>query len=191
MKLNKKIFTYNHKKIVVYTQIFTPGENLLLYDLIVNSNFQRTNIDVSLYNNIDRDVKWWSIINPNSEISKIINSKYIDIIKEFDWQKVSITNQYINYSNNNTVDCIHADLYNNSVINNYTILHFANHTWNQNWHGHLLFFSEDNNDIVFGVIPTPGTVVVFDSRLNHSATPCNVKAEFPRYTIATKLFIQC
>lgn len=188
MKLNKKFFSYNHKKIVVYPQIFTPGENLMLYDLIVNCNFQRTNIDISLHNNIDRDVKWWSVIDPRSEISQIINPKYISSINDFLWKEVSIASQYINYANNSTVDLIHADEYSNADRNTYTILHFANHIWNSDWHGHLLFFDDTNTSIIYGIIPSPGTIVVFDSRINHSATPCNIKAEFPRYTIATKIF---
>jgi len=188
MHVNKKTISYNNKKIIIYNQLFDTRENLHIYNLIVNSNFQRTNVDVPFYSNTDRDVKWISYINPTSEISEIINSKYTKCINDFLWSEISIIDQYINYGNNSTVDFIHCDNYNLlSKNNNYTILHFANHTWNPNWHGNLLFFNDECTEIIQGIVPTPGKVVIFDANLNHSATPCNIKAEYPRYTIATKI----
>jgi hypothetical protein len=71
-----KTVEYQDKKIYIYDTVFNRRENLGLYNLIVNSQFTRTNIDVYLLNNLDRDAKWWSTVNPKGEISAIINPKY-------------------------------------------------------------------------------------------------------------------
>jgi SM-20-related protein len=183
-----KIVDYNDKKIFVYENVFNRRENLGIYDLIVNAPFTRTNIDVYLLNNRDIDAKWWSLINPDSKISSIINPKYIEEIDAFDWSKVAITGQYINYSSISSVDNLHADVFDEK--NAYTMLHYANHTWNVNWHGETMFYADDCNEVIYSQIIKPGTVIVFDSRIQHSATSCSGVADTPRYTIATKLFLK-
>lgn len=187
--MNKKVFTHNNKKIVSYKNAFNYRENLALYDQIVNTPFTRTNIDIYLLNNKDSDSKWWSVVEPTSELSRLINPKYMNIIDELDWDRVKITGQYINFGTSNTVDLIHADVQEEGK-NAYTILHYATHTWDPNWHGNTLFYCDDRESIIHGETFEPGKIVVFDSSITHSATPPSIKAEYARYTIATKLFLQ-
>ena len=184
-----KTINYQDKKIYVYENVFNRRENLGLYNLIVNSQFTRTNIDVYLLNNLDRDAKWWSTVDPKGEISATINPKYIESVNVLDWNKVAITGQYINYSTSNTVDSIHADI-SEDHSNHYTLLHYANHTWDVNWHGETLFYSDNCQDVIYSQIIKPGTIVLFDSRIQHCAVPCTIAAEHPRFTIATKLFLR-
>lgn len=186
---NKKILNYQNKKIAVYNNVFYQRENYAIYDLIVNANFTRTNIDVYLLNNIDRDAKWWGIIEPTSKLSSMINPRYMSSIDLFDWNNVAIKDQYINYSTSNTVDNIHSDVTEDDG-NFYTILHYANHFWDVNWHGETLFYSDDCKEVVHTQIIEPGTVIVFDSRIQHCAIPCTIAAQHPRFTIATKLFLK-
>ena len=185
----KKEISYGDKKIFVYEGVFNQRENFGIYDLIVNAPFTRTNIDVYLLNNLDRDAKWWSTIDPKSELSSLINPKYISEIDALDWDRVAVKGQYINYSTSNTVDFLHSDVSENDN-NAYTILHYANHTWNVNWHGETMFYTDDCQDTIYSQIIKPGTVVVFDSRIQHCAVPCTITAEHPRFTIATKLFLK-
>jgi hypothetical protein len=183
-----KIVEYAGKKIYVYENVFNRRENLGIYDLIVNAPFTRTNVDVHLLNNRDADVKWWSTITPDSNLSSVINPQYMTAIDAFDWNKVAITGQYINYSSSNSVDNLHADVFDEK--NSYTILHYANHTWDVNWHGETMFYSDTCTEVIYSQIIKPGTVVVFDSRIQHSAVPCSCAADNPRFTIATKLFLK-
>jgi Rps23 Pro-64 3,4-dihydroxylase Tpa1-like proline 4-hydroxylase len=185
----KKIIDYQGKKIISYEGVFNRRENLGIYDLIVNASFSRTNIDVYLLNNLDRDAKWWSTIDPNSQLSSLINPTYMSTIDELDWSRVAVTGQYINYSTASTVDFLHADISENKD-NCYTIIHYANHTWNANWHGETIFYSDDCQQVVHTQMIKPGTVLLFDSRIQHSAVPCTISAEHPRFTIATKLFLR-
>lgn len=184
-----KVIDYEGKKIYVYENAFNRRENLGIYDLIVNANFTRTNIDIYLLNNLDRDAKWWSTISPDSKLSSLINPTYMETISDLDWNKVAIKGQYINYSTSNTVDFLHADVSENDN-NAYTILHYCNHTWNVNWHGETMFYSDDCQEVIYSQIIKPGTVLLFDSRIQHSAVACTVTAEHPRFTIATKLFLR-
>lgn len=188
MKFKKEI-DHNGKKIFVYDNIFVRRENFGIYNLIVNASFTRTNIDLYLLNNLDRDAKWWSIVDPKGELSSVINPKYMSEIDAIEWNKAAITNQYINHSTSNTVDQIHSDV-SDDANNAFTILHYANHTWDPNWHGETVFYSDDCQETVYTQIVKPGTVIIFDSRIQHSAVPCTITAEYPRYTIATKLFLK-
>ncbi len=183
-----KTVDYNGKKIFVYENVFDRRENLGLYNLIVNAPFTRTNIDVYLLNNKDFDSKWWSVISPDSKISSTINPKYMETLDALDWNKVAVTGQYINYSSSNSVDNIHADVFDEQ--NSYTILHYANHTWDVNWHGETIFYSDNCDEVIYTQIIKPGAVVVFDSRIQHSAVPCSSASASPRFTIATKLFLR-
>lgn len=183
-----KIIDYNGKKIFVYEGVFDRRENLGIYNLIVNAPFTRTNIDIYLLNNKDIDTKWWSVISPDSKISSIINPRYIETIDIFDWNKVAITGQYINYSSFNSVDNLHADAFDEK--NAYTILHYTNHTWNVNWHGETMFYGDNCDEVIYSQIIKPGTVVIFDSKIQHSAVPCSSASDTPRFTIATKLFLK-
>ena len=184
-----KTVEYQDKKIYIYDTVFNRRENLGLYNLIVNSQFTRTNIDVYLLNNLDRDAKWWSTVDPKGEISATINPKYIDLVNVIDWNKVAVTGQYINYSTSNTVDSIHADI-SEDRSNHYTLLHYANHTWNANWHGETLFYNDNCQDVIHSQMIKPGSLILFDSRIQHCAVPCTIAAEYPRFTIATKLFLR-
>lgn len=188
MKQDKKIKNYEQRKIVTYNKAFNRRENLAIYNEIVNCSFTRTNIDIYLVNNLDRDAKWWSVINPQSELSKLINSKYMEVIDELDWNRIRITEQYINYGTSNTVDFIHSDVTTDEK-NAYTILHYANHTWDINWHGYTMFYDDHCQEIVHGEAPDPGKIVVFDSSIPHSSLAPSTIAEYPRFTIASKIFL--
>lgn len=184
-----KTIDYQGKKIYVYDEVFNRRENLGIYNLIVNAPFTRTNIDLYLLNNLDRDAKWWSVIAPDSQISSLINPKYVESLDVLDWKRVAIKGQYINYSTSNSVDFLHSDVDENDN-NVYTVLHYVNHTWNVNWHGETIFYNDNCSEAIHAQVIKPGTVLVFDSRLQHSAVPCSIAAEHPRFTIATKLFLR-
>ena len=92
----------------------------------------------------------------------------------------------MNYNTSNSVDMIHTDRSSNEE-GYFTILHYANHTWDVNWHGLTTWYSDDLKEIVYAFVPDPGSVVVFDSRLQHSSTAPSTIAGHPRFTIATKV----
>ena len=187
--MNKKEVIYDNKKITTYKKLFCRRETLAIYDEVVNAPFTRTNIDLYLINNKDRDAKWWSVIDPKSQLSQSINPKYVEMIDCLDWNNVAVTGQYINFGTSNTVDFLHADTIENNK-KSYTILHYVNHTWDINWHGYTLFYDDHCEEIVHGEVPEPGKVVVFDSSIQHSSLAPSTIAEYPRFTIATKLFLR-
>ena len=186
---SKKVIEHDDKKIIVYENVFNRRECLDIYNQIVNANFVRTNIDCFLLNNVDRDVKWMSPVEPNTYIHRTINEKYFNTIKEIDWNKVKYDGQYINYNTYNSVDMLHTDRSSNDE-GYFTILHYANHTWDVNWHGLTTWYTDDCSEIIYAAVPKPGNIIVFDSRIQHSSTAPSPLAEHPRYTIATKLHHQ-
>tara|TARA_B110000503_G_C7167937_1_gene422798 strand:- start:3091 stop:3660 length:570 start_codon:yes stop_codon:yes gene_type:complete len=185
----KKTIEYEGKKIVVYEEAFNRRQNIDVYHNVVNSEFVRSNIDLYLMNNKDRDVKWKSVIKPDSELSHSVNPMYSSIINEIDWSKAQCHEQYINYGGPNTADVIHADTSSNET-NAWTIIHYANHTWDVNWHGSTQFYTDNCTDIIYSAMIKPGSLVVFDPRIQHSSTAPSILAEYARYTIVTKIILK-
>jgi|LauGreSBDMM110SN_4_FD.fasta_scaffold112727_2 hypothetical protein len=184
----KKTIEFEGKKIVVYENVFNRRQNIEIYHNVVNSEFVRSNIDVYLLNNKDRDVKWKSVIDSNSALSHTINPRYASVISEINWGKAECRDQYINYGGPTTVDVIHSDTAAEEK-NVWSIIHYANHTWDVNWHGGTNFYNDDCSDIIYSAIIKPGSLIVFDPTIQHSSTAPSMLAEYARYTVVTKISV--
>jgi len=90
----------------------------------------------------------------------------------------TLTRAYINMFSPSEVSNFHVDDY---VENSYTGLYYANtEEWNYQEGGETQFLI--NNEI-YGILPLPNRMVVFDSRILHKATPFHRRH---RWTIALK-----
>lgn len=65
-----------------------------------------------------------------------------------------------------------------------TLLYFANHEWDLDWGGEVLFYSGD--EIALAVAPKPGRIIEFDSQILHrGGVPSRVCPE-ARIVVAVK-----
>ncbi len=85
-----------------------------------------------------------------------------------------------------TVDMIHCDCLAEND-RQYTLIHYANWSWEANWHGETIFYDRQGKDAVAVVSLKPGRVILFNGNIPHSAIAPSRIASFPRYTIANKL----
>lgn len=182
-----KIFKVDNKHVAVYDDVFSYQENLQIYADICQQPYIRSNLDNNFGNNKDADIKWSYLIPENSSLSNLITPRYLNF-NEFKNKKITVFRQYVNFSTSTTVDVIHTDSPANTP-KSFTILHYANFSWDKNWHGETVFYNSTADEIEFSTMIKPGRVVVFDSNIPHSARAPSSLADYARYTIATKLII--
>lgn len=63
--------------------------------------------------------------------------------------------------------------------NHWTVIVYLNDVWDMNWGGETILI-EDGGDLITTVLPTPGRVVLFDSRVLHGPRPVSREAPLPR-----------
>lgn len=184
--IKRKDIEVEGKKIFVYDNMFSSQENIDIDYLINMSSFTRTNVDESAYNIKKTELKWLSELDQKSLLSHKVFSKYTKAIDVLQWDKTKIARQYINHASSESVDLIHTDC-SSDQTDYYTILHYANFKWDNNWHGETLFYNDSSSEVLFASTIKPGRVIVFNSSIQHSATAPSIIAEYPRYTIVTKI----
>lgn len=67
-----------------------------------------------------------------------------------------------------------------------TALVYGNPEWNINWGGETIFTDKQSidSDIVASVIPKPGRLVLFDSKIPHCGRPPSSSYPYHRYSVA-------
>lgn len=178
----------NNKKLIVYDGLFKTTELRDIYSMASQSPYIKTNFDVAIENNIMSDTKWSFMMDPMNPIYQLISKKF-NIIDELSRTRFQVERSYINCSTLETVDTVHLDCLAEEK-NNYTVLIYANFIWKSKWHGETIFYDDDCEEAVFVVSPKPGRLVFFDGAIPHSAIAPSRIAEYPRYTIATKILIK-
>ncbi len=189
MITKKVLLTPSNKKIVIYDNLFSNQESLDIFLLLGNFPYFRTNIDLPIAGIKDINTKFVSNIGQNDRLGQLLFEKYTINIDELPMSDARIMNQYVNYSTFGTVDQLHSDATSFHIDPTYTILQYANFKWEVDWHGQTVFYTDDHSEIFFSSVVKPGRVLVFDSTIPHSATGPSKLAEYPRFTIATKLVI--
>ena len=71
---------------------------------------------------------------------------------------------------------LHED---SDLADRWTVIVYLNDIWDTNWGGETLIF-EKGGDIIHTALPTPGRVIMFDSRLTHGPRPVSREAPLPR-----------
>ena len=184
----KKEFIFENKKIYMYDNVFSSQENYDLYAIISQLSFTRTNSDLA-FNVSETKRKWVCNLGPHDVLFQFTLDKYSKTVDYIDWKTVKDIKQYINYSTPETVDLLHSDC-NIFQENSYTILQYANYKWYPSWHGETIFYDQDSYDAIFTSVVKPGRTIIFDAAIVHSATAPSTLAEFPRFTIATKIIVE-
>lgn len=185
--MDKSNYIVNEKHVVVYDNVFSYQENLEIYQHICQLPFIRSNLDNTFDNNKDIDIKWSSLLKDPNPVTDLLTNRYqqLDFLKS---KHIQIFRQYVNFSTSETVDTIHLDsqFFEKNCM---TVLHYANFSWDKNWHGETVFYNDRADEIMLSTMIKPGRVVVFDSNIPHSARTPSKLANYARYTIATKLLI--
>lgn len=185
--ISKKSFKICEKDLFIYDNVFSSQEIYDIYAIISQLSFVRANSDIS-FNVAEHRKKWICNIGSHDLLYQATLEKYSKNIDAIDWQNISNVKQYINYSTPETVDELHNDS-NFLQPKSYTMLQYTNYIWDVNWHGETIFYEDDSSDAVFTSIVKPGRVIVFDSAIRHSATAPSTLANFPRFTLATKILL--
>jgi hypothetical protein len=187
--ISKKLIKINDKKLIIYDGIFTAQQRQDIHTIAVEGHYQRNNIDIAHGEDIPVDLKWSSDIEKQNMLYTMLLTQYKKSIDELKQTPFEIKRLHVNFATLETVDKVHTDS-TSSDEHHYTILQYANHLWKMEWHGETLFYDDDGTEIEYGVTVKPGRVIMFDSRIPHSAIAPSRVATYPRYTIATKIFFR-
>lgn len=163
-------------------------EIMEIYYNLARREYVNHNYDDMLFHNKHVDAKWSSEISISEPLYKILLDKYSNNLHELKNKNFEIIRNYVNYAVHDTVDMIHEDATYNEK-NFYTILQYGNFSWDKNWHGETVFYNNNLDEILFTTTIKPGRIIVFDSTIPHSARSPSRIAEYPRFTIATKIKI--
>lgn len=96
----------------------------------------------------------------------------------------SIDRMYVNAYTYGDCPTVHVD---HDGAGYYTVLYYANEEWSYDWSGETVFYNESKDEILKSIVPRPGRLIVFDSRIPHVAREPNRICPVVRYTVAIKL----
>jgi hypothetical protein len=180
--------TYKKTKFIeIYDDAFSHQELKEIFFLINERSYLQCNLDDQLNNNLFVNKKWSSEISENEKLYHILMQKYYCLLN-LQNKKFRIIRHYVNCADSGTVDLIHEDAAWDSE-NFFTIIQYGNFKWNPNWHGETVFYNQNYDEIIEAVSIKPGRIIVFDSKIPHSARTSSRIAEFSRFTIVTKIQI--
>lgn len=128
-------------------------------------------------------------INPYSEYStdsypdeKIFDIMHGKCISQFPFlEKLALDSVYINCFAPGEKPYFHIDTP-EGISQSYTCLYYANQNWDLNQGGETQFYM---NNGIYGILPIPNRMVIFDGSIQHRATSFR---NYHRFTIAVKYF---
>ena len=174
--------------IIVYDDMFTHVENHHYYGIARNASYINNNVDTFDTAISPIEYKW--VCRFTADYIQEVNlvEKYRERLSCLQkYRQIKVISQYINYSSADTLDLEHIDDASMEKDDHITFLHYACIEWHPNWYGETLFYNDKLTEIEKAIIPRPGRVVVFDSRIRHSARPPSRLSPYSRYVYVTKL----
>lgn len=171
--------------IKVFDDVISMTGLLKTYDICLNGFYSRTAESNNFYNQANN-----KFTADMSQEYALDNELYFAIqkISEKLNLKLKPLRAYINYYDFSTASTIHTD--DSFDGKNYTFMFFPMPQWQPNWGGELLFYSNDQEEIVKGVTIKPNRLVVFDGGIPHCAKSPSILAKHAnqdRYSIAYKM----
>ena len=158
---------------------------LAIYDGCVNGAYTRTAESNEFFN--QSNYKFTAAVDKHFAVNNPLYDKIKDICTK-EKLNVAVSRAYINYYTFATPSTIHTD---ESLGNkNYTFMFFPMPQWQPNWGGELLFYSNDQQEVIKGVTIKPNRLVLFDGGIPHCAKAPSIlahQANQDRYTIAYKM----
>ena len=109
--------------------------------------------------------------------------------KHFTHGEYRIYHMIINANTYGDCTTIHTDIPadNDDPQGYYTILCYANNTWDPDWAGETVLYTQNRDDIIKSIYPRPGRIAVFDSRIPHASRAVSRLCTLVRYTVAIKV----
>jgi len=190
MDIKKININNRYSELYIIDNLFTASEIFGIFKEASDASYAKKNYDTTIDSILPVHNKWRCNLNIDELMNiELLPNKIQKIFSQILHQSeatIDIIASYINYSDCFTVDKLHVDKYNEYVHSPYTILIYGNHEWSYDWRGETLFFNDQLSEVVYTSMIKPGRVVVFDSRIPHTATPPSLISPYPRYTYAIK-----
>jgi hypothetical protein len=173
----KELFFENGKRIAIYDNIFDPHFRSNAYSFANNSHFIIGWADGAI---VEKQAnRFIHSVYSDDDVERLGILKRIALspaAKELDGYKLQKT--ILNLSTAADTNYIHTH------PEDKILLYYVNLEWFDGWHGETLFFSDDGKDVVFTSSYTPGRLLVFDAKIQHTIRPQSHIAAQYRFTLA-------
>ena len=181
MKCESHIF--NGKEIHVFDDVFSFNDRIKFYNFLRNSQYViiggggQTIEDMSsmalqcMFTELD--------INALGMI-QILPKEINDIFENYKLTRpYSLLVSYLQKSH------FHVDNHPNENQKVYTLLYYANLTWQNDWGGETVFLNKNADEVIYTSLYKPGRIIIFDSTIPHK--PCTQTFNAPqfRFTFVT------
>lgn len=95
------------------------------------------------------------------------------------------------YASANTYGTVHESHRDYNIDSNggITVMYYLNHNWNIDYSGETVFYSNDDQEIKYSVIPKPGRIIVFDGTIKHCARDTRRDVNDLRLVLTFKYYI--
>jgi len=110
--------------------------------------------------------------------------------KEFDHLNLNVHTIILNgvsYGQEGGIHVDHGSEHPNTKEGNYTAIIYLNREWTPSCQGETILYNIEGTEIIKAIIPKPGRMLLFDSRIPHQARPPNRSIDDLRVTMAFHL----
>ena len=171
--------------IKIFDDVLGMTDMLKTYDICLNGFYSRTAESNNFYN--QNNYKFTADISQEYALENPLYTSIQNIANK-NKLKLKPARAYINYYDFSTPSTIHTD--ETFDGKNYTFMYFPMPQWQPNWGGELLFYTNDQQEVVKGVSIKPNRLVLFDGSIPHCAKAPSIlakQANQDRFTIAYKM----
>ena len=144
-----------------------------------------TNSDLFIENPINIPNKISKCDNIVKNIWNIINNQRIPNSLNLEVGTILVNGQ--SYGQEGDIHKDHGSEHKNAEEGNYTCIIYLNPIWHPSWQGETMLYNPEGTDIIKAIIPKPGRILFFDSRIPHQARPPHRLIDKLRMTMAFHL----
>lgn len=108
-----------------------------------------------------------------------------NFLEYFKCEAVKLFESYILVSSFGEEHYYHTDPKGFNNTRSITAVIYLNEDWDKNWGGETMF--EENDDVVYSVLPKFGRIVYFDHCISHSTRAPNIQCPQRRYVLVLKI----
>jgi len=165
------------KNLKIIDNFLNPSDLTSLYTMVINSRYtigwsDDNELRHKLYPNLHsmynfEDIQKTKLLNP---VLKLAKTKNIDINDYY--------RSVVNLTKPLDVNFIH------SHPDSYVFLFYCNLTWNHEWGGETVFYSNDKKDIIYSSPYTSNRLIFFDGDIPHTIKSQNLIGPTYRFTLS-------
>lgn len=177
--------TQSNKNIHVFDDVFDNSIRTNIYRYLTNSVYRINGYDTPVIEEKNH-ISMTSLYNDNDLINLGFDTFPKELTDIVPLERNHVIQTMVNLCRPDDVFHLHTDFH---MENSWTMLYYANLKWDLEWGGDTMFLAEDEKNLEYLSLYTPGRIVLFDGRIPHLIRPSTRLAPDYRFTLAIKFVI--